>query len=131
MTIVRYADDFIVGFQHESDAQRFLNEMREQLREFAVSLHPEQTRLTEFGRFAYSFNFLTIRGRQQPRPQDRESGAASTRSRLVLCDGARPASLFRRARQNRNHGGFILKTQISRVVCKKCASSGAPLSTSS
>jgi hypothetical protein len=90
MTIVRYADDFIVGFQHESDAQRFLNEMREQLREFAVSLHPEQTRLTEFGRFAYSFNFLTIRGRQQPRPQDRESGAASTRSRLVLGDGAEP-----------------------------------------
>jgi hypothetical protein len=34
MIIVRYADDFIVGFQHESDAQRFLNEMRERLREF-------------------------------------------------------------------------------------------------
>jgi len=42
----------IVGFQHESDAQRFLNEMRERLREFTVSLHPEKTRLIEFGRFA-------------------------------------------------------------------------------
>jgi RNA-directed DNA polymerase len=52
MIIVRYADDFIVGFQHESDAQRFLNEMRERLREFALSLHPEKTRLIEFGRFA-------------------------------------------------------------------------------
>src|SRR4029079_4047959 len=52
MIIVRYADDFIVGFQHESDAQRFLNEMRERLREFTVSLHPEKTRLIEFGRFA-------------------------------------------------------------------------------
>jgi RNA-directed DNA polymerase len=52
MIIVRYADDFIVGFQHESDAQRFLDEMRERLRKFALSLHPEKTRIIEFGRFA-------------------------------------------------------------------------------
>ena len=52
MIIVRYADDFIVGFQHESDARRFLDEMRERLEEFALSLHPEKTRLIEFGRFA-------------------------------------------------------------------------------
>jgi RNA-directed DNA polymerase len=50
--IVRYADDFIVGFQHEGDARRFLNEMRRRLAEFALSLHPEKTRLIEFGRFA-------------------------------------------------------------------------------
>jgi RNA-directed DNA polymerase len=48
----RRATHLIVGFQHESDAQRFLNEMRERLREFTVSLHPEKTRLIEFGRFA-------------------------------------------------------------------------------
>src|SRR5215207_2747405 len=52
MIIVRYADDFIIGFQHESDARCFLDEMRERLREFALSLHPEKTRLIEFGRFA-------------------------------------------------------------------------------
>ena len=52
MIIVRYADDFIVGFQHKVDAQRFLDEMRKRLREFALSLHPEKTRLIEFGRFA-------------------------------------------------------------------------------
>ena len=52
MIIVRYADDFIVGFQHESDARRFLDEMRKRLDEFALSLHPEKTRLIEFGRFA-------------------------------------------------------------------------------
>src|SRR5713226_4338791 len=52
MIIVRYADDFIVGFQHESDARRFWNVMRERLQEFALSLHPEKTRLIEFGRFA-------------------------------------------------------------------------------
>jgi RNA-directed DNA polymerase len=52
MIIVRYADDFIIGFQHESDARRFLDEMRERLGRFALSLHPEKTRLIEFGRFA-------------------------------------------------------------------------------
>ena len=52
MIFVRYADDFIVGMQHESDARRFLNEMRERLWKFALSLHPEKTRLIEFGRFA-------------------------------------------------------------------------------
>jgi RNA-directed DNA polymerase len=52
MIIVRYADDFIIGFQHESDARRFLDEMRKRLGAFALSLHPEKTRLIEFGRFA-------------------------------------------------------------------------------
>jgi group II intron reverse transcriptase/maturase len=52
MITVRYADDFIVGFQHESDARRFLDEMRSRLQEFTLSLHPEKTRLIEFGRFA-------------------------------------------------------------------------------
>ena len=51
MIIVRYADDMIVGFEHEADARRFLEAMRERLREFALSLHPEKTRLIEFGRY--------------------------------------------------------------------------------
>ena len=52
MILVRYADDFIVGFEHETDARRFLDAMRERLGKFALSLHPEKTRLIEFGRFA-------------------------------------------------------------------------------
>jgi group II intron reverse transcriptase/maturase len=52
MVIVRYADDFIVGFQHHIDARFFLEQMRERLGKFALSLHPEKTRLIEFGRFA-------------------------------------------------------------------------------
>ena len=52
MIIVRYADDFIVGFQHEVDARRFLDMMRERLQEFVLSLHLEKTRLIEFGRLA-------------------------------------------------------------------------------
>jgi len=52
MIIVRYADDLIVGFEHETDARRFWDAMRERLQEFALSLHPDKTRLIEFGRFA-------------------------------------------------------------------------------
>jgi group II intron reverse transcriptase/maturase len=49
---VRYADDILVGFEHKEDAQRFLAEMRQRLEAFALTLHPEKTRLVEFGRFA-------------------------------------------------------------------------------
>ena len=52
MIIVRYADDLIVGFEHEADARRFLDEMRERLGRYSLSLHPEKTRLIEFGRHA-------------------------------------------------------------------------------
>jgi len=52
MIIVRYADDLIVGFQHEMDAQRFWDDMRSRLQEFSLTLHPEKTRLLEFGRHA-------------------------------------------------------------------------------
>ena len=52
MIVVRYADDIVVGFQHETDARRFWDAMRERLQEFALSLHPEKTRLIEFGRDA-------------------------------------------------------------------------------
>ena len=52
MIIVRYADDLVVGFEHEADACRFLEEMRARLEAFALSLHPEKTRLIEFGRHA-------------------------------------------------------------------------------
>ena len=52
MIMVRYADDIVVGFQHETDARRFWDDMRERLRAFSLTLHPEKTRLIEFGRFA-------------------------------------------------------------------------------
>jgi RNA-directed DNA polymerase len=52
MIIVRYADDVVVGFEHESDARRFWDAMRERLQKFSLSLHPDKTRLIEFGRLA-------------------------------------------------------------------------------
>jgi len=52
MIIVRYADDIVVGFEHETDARRFWDAMRKRLEEFALSLNPDKTRLIEFGRHA-------------------------------------------------------------------------------
>jgi hypothetical protein len=52
MIIVRYADDLALGFEHEGDARRFWEAMRERLQKFSLSLHPEKTRLIEFGRRA-------------------------------------------------------------------------------
>ena len=52
MIIVRFADDDIVGFEHQSDAQRFLADLHERLAKFGLGLAAEKTRLIEFGRFA-------------------------------------------------------------------------------
>lgn len=52
MIVVRYADDSVVGFEHESDAKRFLSDMRARSEAFGLSLHPDKTRLIRFGRFA-------------------------------------------------------------------------------
>jgi RNA-directed DNA polymerase len=54
MVVVRFADDSVLGFQHKGDAERFLADMRERLQGFSLSLHPDKTRLVEFGRFAAS-----------------------------------------------------------------------------
>src|SRR5690606_34766867 len=52
MIVVRYADGFVMGFQVEADARRFLADLRERLREFGLELHDDKTRLVCFGRFA-------------------------------------------------------------------------------
>ena len=68
--VVRFADDFIAGFQHRKEAEQLQEELGERLNQFGLKLHPEKTRLIEFGRFAAqdrhgrgegkpeSFNFL-------------------------------------------------------------------------
>jgi len=52
MMVVRYADDIVLGFQHREEAEAFLQEMGKRMRKFGLELHPEKTRLIEFGRFA-------------------------------------------------------------------------------
>jgi hypothetical protein len=72
VTIIRYADDFVVGFREESDARKCLVDLQERFAKFGLALHSEKTRLIEFGRFAESkrkrrgegppdtFNFLGL-----------------------------------------------------------------------
>ena len=52
MIVVRYADDAVVGFEHRADAERFLQEWKDRLQKFGLELHPDKTRLIEFGRHA-------------------------------------------------------------------------------
>jgi group II intron reverse transcriptase/maturase len=50
--VVRYADDTVLGFQAQTEADRFLEDLRERLRKFGLELHPDKTRRIEFGRYA-------------------------------------------------------------------------------
>ena len=68
VTIVRYADDFVIGFREESDARNCLAALRKRLTEFGLELHPEKTRLFEFGRFAEERR--TKRGEDPPESFD-------------------------------------------------------------
>jgi len=74
VVVVRFADDFVVGFEHREDGERFLSELRERLSRFGLELHAQKTRLIEFGRHAgkdrqsrgegkpETFNFLGVGG---------------------------------------------------------------------
>ena len=50
--LVRFADDYVAGFEHRGDAERFLADLRDRFAKFGLELHPDKTRLIEFGRFA-------------------------------------------------------------------------------
>jgi group II intron reverse transcriptase/maturase len=63
--VVRYADDFVVGFQHKSDAERFLGELQKRFYKFNLEIHAGKTRLIEFGRFATERRS----GRQEGKPE--------------------------------------------------------------
>jgi group II intron reverse transcriptase/maturase len=52
VVVIRYADDTVLGFQHQAEADRFLENLRKRLEKFGLELHPEKTRRIEFGRFA-------------------------------------------------------------------------------
>ena len=68
MIVVRYADDTIVGFQHQRDGERFLADLKGRLAAFALTLHPEKTRLIAFGKFAAERR--ARRGRGKPETFD-------------------------------------------------------------
>jgi len=66
--VVRFADDIVMGFQHKSDAERFQAELAERFSKFALELHPDKSRLIEFGPFADSNR--RRRGQGKPRTFD-------------------------------------------------------------
>jgi group II intron reverse transcriptase/maturase len=63
--IVRWADDFVVGFQYEDDAKRFHADLHDRFKKFSLKLHPEKTRLIRFGRFAKR-DSRRLDGRKKP-----------------------------------------------------------------
>src|SRR5216684_6478042 len=65
LIVVRWADDFVVGFEHQTDAARFHHELAERFAKFKLKLHPEKTRVIEFGRFAAS----NRKRREQGKPE--------------------------------------------------------------
>ena len=65
VVVVRFADDFVVGFEHREEAEQFLAELRERFAKFGLTLHHDKTRLIEFGRFAAA----NRRGRGGGRPE--------------------------------------------------------------
>ena len=52
VVLVRFADDYVAGFEHREDAERFLADLRDRFAQFGLELHPDKTRLIEFGRYA-------------------------------------------------------------------------------
>jgi hypothetical protein len=99
--VVRYADDLVLGFQHRADAERFQSEFRERLVRFGLELHPEKTRLIEFGRFAVrnrkqrgdgkpeTFTFLSHR---KPCNSLRRSPAKAATAKIVAAGSGIPES---------------------------------------
>jgi group II intron reverse transcriptase/maturase len=63
--VVRFADDFVVGFEHRQEAERFLADLRDRFARFGLTLHPDKTRLIEFGRYAHR----NRRGRGDGKPE--------------------------------------------------------------
>jgi RNA-directed DNA polymerase len=63
--VVRYADDMVLGFQHRGDAERFLQDWRGRLQKFGLELHPDKTRLIEFGRFAAASRKQRVEGKPE------------------------------------------------------------------
>jgi RNA-directed DNA polymerase len=123
--MVRYADDIVVGFEHQADAERFLEDMRARLAEFALTLHAEKTRLIEFGRHAAknrrarglgkpeTFNFLGfthISGRSRKGDFQLKRKSRSDRVRATLA--AVKETLRRRMHETIDQQGVWLRQVV-------------------
>ena len=117
MIIVRYADDIIVGFEHETDARRFLDAMRERLEKFALSLHPDKTRLIEFGRYAADRRAARAWQTGDLSTSWASPSSAANPARATSCSKGKPgATACGRSckRSNRKCGGACISRSLSR-----------------
>ena len=105
MIVVRYADDTIVGFEHQDDAERFLEDLSLRMADFELGLHPEKTRLIEFGRRAIARR--RARGLSKPETFDFlgfTHYCATRRSGGGFVLGRTPARKRMRAKLRQNQG---------------------------
>ena len=116
--IVRYADDFVVGFQHESDAERFQEELRERFAQFNLELHAEKTRVIEFGRFAAERRERVVKASRRPSTSwASRMCATKTRQGKFTCFGRTMAKRMRAKLK-------ILKAELRRRMHLPVSESG-------
>jgi len=125
--IVRYADDLVLGFQQRADAVRFLEEFKERLAKFGLELHPDKTRLIEFGRYAArdrkqrgegkpeTFNFLgfTHYCGQRHKTETFTVWRITTKKRMVAKLKAIKAELQRRKHDRTSQVGAWLRKVVT------------------
>jgi RNA-directed DNA polymerase len=94
--VVRYADDAVLGFQYREEAEKFLAELQERVRKFGLELHPEKTRLIEFGRYAAERRGRRGQGSRKPSTfwVSLTSVGRITRRGTSWCCGRRSASVW-------------------------------------
>jgi hypothetical protein len=126
VVVVRYADDLVLGFQHRGDAERFQSEFQERLAKFGLELHPEKTRLIEFGRFAVR-NRKHV-ARENPRPSrfwdSRISVEISPAAELLMSGASPRRSGWLRSstssRQSFNTGNIIVRVRSAHGFGRLC-----------
>lgn len=125
--IVRFADDFVLGFQYQSDAQRFEKELVQRLASFGLNLHEDKTRLIEFGRFAAANR--EKRGERKPETFDflgfthyctkrRSDGSFTVRRKTIAKKMRAKLIAIREALRRRCHKPISLQGQWLRSVIR-------------
>ena len=131
VTIVRYADDFVIGFREESDARACFVALQERFAKFSLELHSEKTRLIEFGRYAEERRRNAVRARRRhstfwvsrisaERPDEAISRSSAERR------GRNSKPRWPNSRRD-SHGTATLILQRSASGCKVCTEAGASI----
>ena len=121
MIIVRYADDAVLGFQHREEAELFLKQLRERLLKFGLELHPDKTRLMEFGRYASERREKRGEGKW-PRGEDARWPYRLTRWSIRLRHESKPSIFW----ASPTFVGGAARRGISRCIARRSANGWQP-----